>query len=55
MSGSGDPINSLLGVGIVMCMVAVSMQSLLFPFSNAVYSLSGADVIVLAERPFLFY
>ena len=55
MGGSGDRINSLLGVGIVMYMVAVSMQSLLFSFSCAVCGLAGADVIVVAELLFQFY
>ena len=55
MAGSGDRMNSLLGVGIVMYMVAVSMQSLLFSFSCAVCGLAGADVIVVAELLFQFY
>mmetsp|Transcript_68933 Transcript_68933/g.222811 ORF Transcript_68933/g.222811 Transcript_68933/m.222811 type:complete len:140 (-) Transcript_68933:376-795(-) len=52
--GAGSRTNSLMGVGIIVYLVAVSMQTLVFSFRYSVYSLGAAAVLAIGELPFLF-
>merc|ERR1719324_2154159 len=53
VQGGGDKLNALIGIGLVLYLALVSIQSLLFSFQYAVYSLFAAGVLVVGELPFL--
>mmetsp|Transcript_48947 Transcript_48947/g.126206 ORF Transcript_48947/g.126206 Transcript_48947/m.126206 type:complete len:158 (+) Transcript_48947:140-613(+) len=49
----GSKMNSLIGVGIIIYLVTVSIQSLIFSFTYAAYSLAATGVLACGEAPFL--
>merc|ERR1719310_1081041 len=51
--GGGESMNSLIGMGISCYLTIVSIQSLIFSFRFAVYSLIAAAIVALGEVPFL--
>merc|ERR1719189_606023 len=50
----GSKVDSLIGIGVIIYLVAMSMQTLVFSFRYSVYSLCAAGVLALGELPFLF-
>merc|ERR1712232_1241108 len=50
----GNKVDSLIGIGIIIYLVAMSMQTLIFSLRYSVYSLCAAGVLAVGELPFLF-